>query len=114
MENTINNSNNSIINRQDLISFRDHRPMQVCTFKKVNPESGEIETFQSCVFTNSNGELQYVNFSSKLEEFKGLTDQQAAAKIGQMKNELQVVTLSSGSHILCKQGSLQGAVVEDF
>lgn len=112
--NNSNNSNSTIVNRQTLIAFRNHRKMQVCTFRKANPESGETDTFLSCVFTNEDGTLQYAGLSSRLEEFKGLNDTQAAQKIASMRNELQVVTLASGSHILCMQGAMQGAEVIDF
>ena len=94
------NKPNSIVSVQDLVSFRNHRKMQVCTFQKANQDTGMIEKFLSCVFTNSDGTLQYVNFSSKLEEFKGLTDQQAATKISQMKDELQVITYQNGKLFL--------------
>lgn len=112
--NNSNNSNSAIINRQTLTAFRNHRKMQVCTFEKANTESGEINTFQSCVFTNEDGTLQYASFSSRLEEFEGLSDAEAAQKIADMREELQVVTLASGNHIICRQGILRGAEVIDF
>ena len=67
--------------------------MQIGAF--VNKESGE--SFKSCIFTDANGEKCFVAFSSKLGEL-------SPAQIVGMKDELQVVTMDSGSHILCKQG----------
>lgn len=68
--------------------------MQLGAF--VNKESGE--SFKSCIFTDDAGNRCFVAFSSKLGE---LTVEQIKA----MKGELQVVTMDSGSHILCKQGA---------
>lgn len=68
--------------------------MQVGAF--VNKETND--TFKSCIFTDENGDKCFVAFSSKLGE---LSPKQIAA----MKDELQVVTMDSGSHILCKQGA---------
>lgn len=67
--------------------------MQVGAF--VNSKTGD--TFHSCVFTDNTGNHIFVAFSSKLGE---LTPQQIATQ----KHELQVVTMDSGTHILCKQG----------
>lgn len=68
--------------------------MQVGAF--VNQQTGE--SFKSCIFTDASNNRCFVAFSSKLGE---LTPQQIAAQ----KHDLQVVTMDSGSHILCKQGS---------
>ena len=67
--------------------------MQLGAF--VNKESGE--SFKSCIFTDDAGNRCFVAFSSKLGE---LSPREIAAR----KHELQVVTMDSGSHILCKQG----------
>ena len=69
--------------------------MQIGAF--VNKESGE--SFKSCIFTNpaDSSDRIFVAFSSKLGEL-------SAAQIVGMKHQLQVVTMDSGSHILCKQG----------
>lgn len=68
--------------------------MQIGAF--VNKESGD--SFQSCIFTDAAGNRCFVAFSSKLGPL-------SASQIVAMKNELQVVTMDSGSHILCKQGA---------
>ena len=67
--------------------------MQIGAF--VNKESGE--SFKSCIFTDNMGERCFVAFSSKLGEL-------SPAQIVSMKDDLQVVTMDSGSHILCKKG----------
>lgn len=68
--------------------------MQVGTF--VNKQTNE--SFKSCIFTDNKNNHIFVAFSSKLGE---LTPKQ----ISEMKHNLQVVTLESGSHVLCRQGS---------
>ena len=83
-----------IKNSWSLISFaRTHGRMKVAPF--VNKETGE--SFKSCAFLNSEGEVTLVAFSSKLGE---LTPAQIAAQ----KDDLQVVELESGSYKLCKAG----------
>lgn len=67
--------------------------MQVGAF--VNKETGE--SFKSCIFTDAEGNRCFVSFSSKLGE---LTPAQIAAQ----KHDLQVVTMDSNTHILCKRG----------
>ena len=67
--------------------------MQVGAF--VNKESGEA--FKSCIFTNDSGDREFVAFSSKLGEL-------SPKQIAERKSELQVVTIDSGSKILCKKG----------
>jgi len=68
--------------------------MQIGAF--VNKESGE--SFKSCIFTDAAGNRCFVAFSSKLGE---LSPREIAAQ----KNDLQVVTMDSGSHILCRAGA---------
>ena len=68
--------------------------MQVGAF--ANKSTGE--TFKSCIFTDSKGDRCFVAFSSRMGE---LSPSQIAAQ----KNDLQVVTMDSGTHILCKRGS---------
>ena len=76
-----------------LIEFKGARRMQVGTFvNKITDES-----FKSCIFTAADGTKEFVAFSSKLGEL-------TPAEIVRRKNELQVVTMDSGSHILCKVG----------
>lgn len=84
----------NIVSSCDLLQFAAGRRMQVGAF--VNKESGE--TFKSCIFTAADGNRCFVAFSSKLGE---LTPQQIAAQ----KHDLQVVTMDSGSHILCRKGT---------
>ena len=79
-----------------LVAFaKSNGRMKVGSF--VNKETGE--TFKSCMFVDAEGNVQkVVNFSSNLGE---LTPQQIAS----MKDELQVVQLTSGTYKLCKSGS---------
>jgi hypothetical protein len=84
----------TIVKSASLLSFAAGRRMQVGAF--VNEKTGD--SFKSCIFTDADNNRCFVAFSSKLGE---LTPKQIAAQ----KNDLQVVTLDSGSHILCKQGS---------
>lgn len=79
-----------------LVAFaKSNGRMKVGSF--VNKDTGE--TFNSCIFVDEEGNVQkIVNFSSNLGE---LTPRQIAS----MKDELQVVQLSSGTYKLCKSGS---------
>lgn len=79
-----------------LVAFaKSNGRMKVGSF--VNKDTGE--TFKSCMFVDEEGIVQkIVNFSSNLGE---LTPQQIAS----MKDDLQVVQLSSGTYKLCKSGS---------
>lgn len=83
----------TITNRTSLIMFAKtygSLSMGTCT----NRTTGEV--FKKLCFTK--GDIQtYVGFSSKLGELTG-------DEIVAQKDNLQVVTLSSGSHILCKAG----------
>ena len=82
-----------IVSSTSLLQFAGGRRMQVGAF--VNKETNE--SFKSCIFTDGAGNHSFVAFSSKLGE---LTPREIASR----KHELQVVTMDSGSHILCKQG----------
>jgi len=83
-----------IVNSWSLISFaRMHGQMKVAPF--VNSQTGEA--FKSCAFVDG-GEVTLVSFSSNLGE---LTPQE----IADLKDELQVVELETGSYKLCKQGN---------
>ena len=87
-------SNIGIKNSWSLISFaKAHGRMKVAPFvnKKTN------ESFKSCAFLSSEGEVTLVAFSSNLGE---LTPKQ----IAEQKDDLQVVQLESGSFKLCKAG----------
>lgn len=68
--------------------------MQIGAF--VNSKTSD--TFKSIIFTDGGGDKCFVAFSSHLGEL-------TPAQIVAMKNDLQVVTTSSGSHILCKKGA---------
>ena len=83
-----------IIDAVSLLTFAAGRRMQVGAF--ANKSTGE--TFKSCIFTDSKGDRCFVAFSSKMGE---LSPSQIAAQ----KNDLQVVTMDSGTHILCRRGS---------
>lgn len=79
-----------------LLTFaRPYQKVEVVPFK--NSETGD--EFKSLVFTDATGQRVMVNFSSKLGE---LTPAEIAAR----KAELQVVSMDSGTHILCKQGEM--------
>lgn len=67
--------------------------MQVGDFE--NKETGE--KFKSCIFTNTDGNRCFVNFSSNLGVL-------TPAEISARKNELQVVELNSGNYSLCMKG----------
>ena len=84
----------TIVSSAPLLTFAAGRRMQVGAF--VNQETGE--SFKSCIFTDASGNRCFVAFSSKLGE---LTPSQIAAQ----KHELQVVTMDSDTHILCKVGN---------
>lgn len=84
----------TIINSVSLMAFaRSNGKMQVGNF--TNKETGE--TFDSCIFTDTEGARTFVAFSSNLGVL-------SPREIAAMKNDLQVVTLDSGNHYLCKQG----------
>jgi hypothetical protein len=87
----------AIVNSMSLMAFASKNGrMQVGNFTNSNDGSN----FKSCIFTNTNGDRKFVSFSQNLGE---LTPREISA----MKNELQVVELSSGSFKLCKQGQEQ-------
>lgn len=83
-----------IVSSASLLDFKAGRRMQLGAF--VNKQSNE--TFKSIILTNSNGDKCFVAFSSKLGEL-------TANQIKQQKDNLQVVTMDSGSHILCRKGA---------
>lgn len=91
-----------IKNNWSLMAFaRAHGNMKIGTFTNKQADSPDYgKQFKACVFVDpaDNTNTTFVAFSSKLGE---LTPAQIVAQ----KNELQVVELESGSHILCKQGS---------
>lgn len=83
----------TITNRTSLIMFaKTYGSLSIGTC--TNKTTGE--QFKKLCFTNGDTRT-YVGFSSKLGELTG-------ADIVAQKDNLQVVTLSSGSHILCKAG----------
>lgn len=87
--------NVGIKNSWSLLSFaRAHGKMKVAPF--VNKETGEA--FKSCAFVDSNNAVTLVSFSSNLGEL-------TPKEIANMKNNLQVVELESGTFKLCKQGA---------
>jgi hypothetical protein len=89
----------TITNRMSLVMFAKtygSLSMGTCTNKTTGEE------FKKLCFTHPTNKDEegnplrtYVGFSSKLGELTG-------AEIVAQKDQLQVVTLSSGSHILCK------------
>lgn len=83
-----------IISSSTLLEFKGNRRVFSGAFVSKTGES-----FKSLIFVDPTDETKktFVHFSSKLGE---LTPKQ----IGEMKNDLQVVTMDSGSHILCKKG----------
>ena len=87
--------NVGIKNSWSLLSFaRAHGKMKVAPF--VNKETGEA--FKSCAFVDSNNAITLVAFSSNLGEL-------TPKEIANMKDNLQVVELESGTFKLCKQGA---------
>lgn len=80
-----------------LVAFaRTHGKMKVGAF--VNKDTGEA--FKSCMFVGAdNNVTAVVNFSSNLGEL-------TPAEIANMKDELQVVQLESGTYKLCRASSL--------
>lgn len=95
MQNNATN-NKGIANSWSLISFaKAHGNMKLGNF--VNKETGE--TFKACAFVDpaNADKVTFVSFSSNLGEL-------TAAQIAAQKDNLQVVELESGSHILCKKG----------
>lgn len=86
-----------IKNGVSLLAFAaTHGRMQLATLH--NGETGE--EFKSCAFTNKEGEVTFVKFSSNLGEL-------TPAEISARKNELQVVTLDSDArfpYVLCARG----------
>lgn len=94
---------NNIVKSWDLVEFAKMKGKpSLGTFNCTN-SAGEQFTAKSVVFTDpSNPDNQtnkcFVGFSRNLGE---LTTSEIVAR----KNELQVVQLESGSHILCKKGA---------
>lgn len=79
-----------------LVTFaRNFRSVEVKPF--TNSETGE--QFKSLVFEDADKNYTMVNFSSQLGEL-------TPAEITARKDELQVVSMDSGTHILCKKGEM--------
>ena len=79
-----------------LLAFaKGYKKAEVVPFK--NKETNE--EFKSLVFTDENDQPTMVNFSSNLGEL-------SATEIAARKHELQVVSMDSGTHILCKKGEI--------
>ena len=79
-----------------LITFaRNFKSAEVIPF--TNSETGE--QFKSLVFKDQDNNPTMVNFSSKLGEL-------SPAEIAAQKADLQVVSMDSGTHILCKRGEM--------
>lgn len=94
--------NIGVTNSWSLLAFAaTHGKMKVAPF--VNRDSGEV--FKSCAFVDNENNVVLVGFSRNLGE---LTPQE----ISSMKNELQVVQLTSGSFKLCRQGNSNWEDVE--
>lgn len=93
-------NNNGIVESVSLRDFRDaHGRMQVGAFEHTDTDTGEIRKFKSCVFTDPTTKARtFVGFAHKLGE---LPPSEIAARVDQ----LQVVTLESGSHVLCNKGA---------
>lgn len=83
-----------IVDSASLLAFKGSRRMQIGAF--VNSNSGD--TFKSIILTDGDNNRCFVAFSSRLGEL-------TPAQIVAMKDDLQVVTMDSGSHILCKKGA---------
>lgn len=85
-----------ISNSYSLLAFaRTYGKMQIAR-NLTNKETGE--QFDSCVFTDIEGNRVFVAFSSKLGSM-------SAADIAAQKDKLQVVQMEeSGNYILCRQG----------
>lgn len=98
----MNTNNIGVTNNWSLLSFaQTHGKMKVAPF--VNKDTGEV--FKSCAFVDSENNVTLVGFSRNLGEL-------TPAQISSMKNELQVVQLTSGSYKLCKQGNSSWEDVE--
>lgn len=96
-----NSKNMGIVNSWSLISFaRSHGEMRLAPF--VNKQTKE--SFTSCAFIDK-GNITLVGFSSSLGEL-------TTAQIKSMKDDLQVVELTSGSYKLCKKGTDSWEVVD--
>jgi hypothetical protein len=78
----------------DLLQFVAGRRVSIGTFvnKKTN------DPFKSIILTDEKGNHSFIAFSSNLGEL-------SSGEIVKMKNDLQVVTMDSGTHILCKKGA---------
>ena len=90
MSNLIKNSGVS------LLSFASkYEKAEVVPF--TNKETNE--QFKSLVFTDKNGNVEIVNFSSNLGEL-------TPAEIKAQRASLQVVEMESGTHMLCRKGQM--------
>ena len=105
MANTIEErQNQGIKNSWSLRDFaKSHGRMQKGHFTGVDQITGEMREFDSIIFTDPNNPNQqtnkiFVNFSSKIGTM-------SAQEIKSQVDDLQVVELNGGSHILCRRGS---------
>lgn len=100
MATTAPESVNGITQSLSLREFcKTHGRMQVGSFSHTNEETGEIRRFQSCIFTNPETKARtFVGFAHKLGEI-------SPSEIARQVDNLQVVTLESGSHVLCSKGA---------
>ena len=79
-----------------LVAFaKNYKSAEVIPF--TNKETGE--PFKSLVFHDAQDQPTMVNFSNNLGEL-------SAAEIAARKDDLQVVSMDSGTYILCKKGEM--------
>lgn len=92
------NSDYEIVDSMSLLAFAKSKgTMQLGKFSQANESTGDIQEWQSLIFTNDKGERVFVSISEKLGTItsKYLVDN---------FRELQVIEGNSGKFMLCKVG----------
>lgn len=87
---------NSIVNHWSFLAFAREFGAKFAKGACTNHETGEI--YQACTFTDKEGNRTFVGLGKSLGQDMSLQE------LVDMRNNLQVVELDSGTYRLCKQG----------
>lgn len=94
-----------------LVAFRNAFGKMQVSPELTNGETGE--KFKTCSFTNNEGKVTLVNFSSNLTSIDtNKSPEEIARQIASQKDDLQVVQLESDTYKLCKKGASNWTEVE--
>jgi len=99
MNTKAHNENYEIVDSMSLLAFaRSHGRMQLGKFSQADEQTGEVNEWQSLIFTNDAGERTFVSISEKLTPI-------TSKYVVENHAQLQVIKGNSGKYMLCKQGN---------